>query len=320
MRPIKKHKHAAGFTLAEMLTTLAIIGVLLALLIPALSMVEKKAKEVKQRAQFHAIEVGLEAFRSDWGDYPPSEYTARFGVQGDISPFTCASQRLAEALIGRDGLGFHQDSEFRARGLADVNGDGTLDPNPQNAPGIYNASDGFAMSGGGTQTQSAADNLAARKGPYLEPETANAVAITQYFSSAALGGMIDETYVLADAFKRKMTRSGLEYGMPILYYRARTDRIGMDPIRANWIGNTFNLNDSVCSNSGIIAMSVPFQSTTTTHPLATDAADDSMDLFYSRIRNPNFANPPRPYRANSFLLHSAGPDGLYGTADDMFNF
>jgi prepilin-type N-terminal cleavage/methylation domain-containing protein len=318
MRPNKKTKRTrSGFTLVEMLTALAVIAVLLALLIPALNMVQKKAQTVRQKGQFHAIEVGLDAFRSDWGDYPPSEYAAAYGVQGDVSPFTCAAQRLAEALVGRDGLGFHKSSVFRARGLAYIDGDVTLDPNPQTAPGIYNATGGFNNSGG--TSQSAADNLASRWGPYLELETANAVPITDIYRPADLG-FLDTTYILSDAFPKKMRVTGKEIGMPILYYRANTGLIGHDPIRANWGGNTYNLNDSFCSNNGIIAMDIPFQSSSGQHPLESDVLDDAVNIFYSGIANPNFTAPPRPYRANSFLLHSAGLDGLYGTPDDMFNF
>jgi len=313
-RPVRK-----GFTLAEILTTLAVVAVLLSLLIPALNTVRKKAQVVKQQAQFHGIEVGLEAFRADWGDYPPSEYPGDFDVEkgsGFSAPCTCASQRLAEALIGRDGLGFHQSSEFRALGLADVNGDGILDPVPNAAPGIYNAASGVTLSGsGGVQTVE--QNLAARKGPYLEVETANAVMFSKYYAP----DRIDDTYVLADAFPKKMKRSGVELGMPILYYRANPGRIGNDPAYGNWGTNTYNLNDSYCDSQGIIVRPVPFQSTSTSHPLSQAGSNASAaNLFYSRILNPNFTSPPRPYRANSFLLQSAGPDGLYGTPDDIFNF
>jgi hypothetical protein len=31
-------------------------------------------------------------------------------------------------------------------------------------------------------------------------------------------------------------------------------------------------------------------------------------------------NPPYPHRPDSFILISAGLDGLYGTADDITNF
>lgn len=315
MRPLKKTQQTAGFTLAEMLTTLAIIGVLLALLIPALSMVEKKAKTVKQRAQFHAIEVGLEAFRSDWGDYPPSEWSTAYGDLSGNSPYTCASQRLAEALIGRDGLGFHPLSQFRAGGRADLDGDSSIDPvtDPQT---LYSPETGFTSSTG-TVSQTGPENRAARKGPYLELETANATMLSNYYN---LSGILDDTYVLADAFAKKMTRSGLELGMPILYYRAHTDRIGNSPIRADWPTNTYDLNDSYCNGAGLIFKNVPFQSTSRYHPLHDCDDEEVANRFYGRILNPNFTSPARPYRANSFLLHSAGPDGLYGSPDDMFNF
>ena len=54
----KKKIRMRAFTLVELLTTLAIMGILVALLIPALSMVQKTARTVKQKAQFHTIELG----------------------------------------------------------------------------------------------------------------------------------------------------------------------------------------------------------------------------------------------------------------------
>ena len=64
----------SGFTVVEMLTTVAIIAILIGLLIPALNMVKEAALNVKQRAQFNGIEFALEAFRAEpvFGDYPPS--------------------------------------------------------------------------------------------------------------------------------------------------------------------------------------------------------------------------------------------------------
>ncbi|MHC4836324.1 MAG: type II secretion system protein, partial [Planctomycetota bacterium] len=106
----KMDKKRWGFTLVELLTTLAVIGVLLGLLIPALNEVTKKATQVKQKAQFHAIGNALEAFRNDYGDYPPSAYTNDLGT----SDYATGSHHLAEALVGRDGLGFHSSSQFRS--------------------------------------------------------------------------------------------------------------------------------------------------------------------------------------------------------------
>ena len=291
----RKIKTRNGFTLVELLTTLAVIGVLLGLLIPALNQVGKTAAKVKQKAQFHAIGTALETFRNDWGDYPPSAWDGNADLVPDYGRY-CASQRLAEALIGRDGLGFHPASEFREGGLAVINGADTP---------IYDAINGIP----GYQT--AAENLAARKGPYLELESANAVKLNQ-LSLSIIGPLNKNTYVLIDMYKQvKNTATGKDVGLPILYYKANKLRIGNSPAVADWDKiNTYSINDSFCNSWGII---------TSTGDWSDPVANAS--VFYNAIQNPNFPGPPaRPYRAESFLLQSAGPDGLYGTTDDMFNF
>jgi len=47
-----------GFTIVELLTALGIIALMVGLLIPALSMVRRTAKETKQKAQFTTISLG----------------------------------------------------------------------------------------------------------------------------------------------------------------------------------------------------------------------------------------------------------------------
>lgn len=287
----------AAFTLVELLTTLTVIGILLALLIPALNQVGKTAMRVKQKAQFHAIGTALEAFRNDYGDYPPSKYASR------ITPIATASHNLSEALLGRDGLGFHPASEFRGDGTADFNADGAYDLVEEI---VYHAAVDTAY-------ETAAQNLAVRRGPYLEVESANAVNLIDiapgYIPTLA------NSYVLVDMFKiNRNAATGKEVGMPILYYKANKMRIGSDPDPLNWYANTYNINDSYCSGFGFIENSWGAG-------LFSDDEAVNAAWFYSTIQNPNFPGPPaRPYRAESFLLHSAGPDGLYGTADDMFNF
>ena len=54
-----------GFTLIEMMVTVGVIAILLGLLVPALTMVRKMAATVKQKAQFVAIEIALEAFNAE---------------------------------------------------------------------------------------------------------------------------------------------------------------------------------------------------------------------------------------------------------------
>ena len=64
----------SGMTVIEILVVVGIIAMLVGLLMPAVHTVQKMAKETKQKAQFTAIELGLAAFKSDYGDYPPSNW------------------------------------------------------------------------------------------------------------------------------------------------------------------------------------------------------------------------------------------------------
>lgn len=310
----RKIKTRNGFTLVELLTTLAVIGILLGLLIPALNQVAKTATRVKQKAQFHSIGLGLEAFRNDYGDYPRSEWDlAKYGNYP-------ASQRLAEAMIGWDGFGFHQSSRFRADGKGDIDGDGILDPVAAGAT-LYDVVGGVAASSGDpAKSQTGAQNLAARKGPYLELESANAVKLTAIYDPGMVSNF-PETYVLADMYKQVKNRvTGRQIGMPILYYKANKLKVGnstsgYDPA-LGWPNNTYNLGDSLCTNLGLIKIPSPSGQMHFNGNVQANAS-----AFYNAIANPNFPGPPaRPYRADSFLLHSAGPDGVYGTMDDMFNF
>ncbi|NLW83278.1 MAG: prepilin-type N-terminal cleavage/methylation domain-containing protein [Phycisphaerae bacterium] len=284
-----RNRTIRAFTLVEVLTTVAIIGILLAVLIPALNQVGKSALVVKQKAQFHTIEMALEAFRSDVGFYPPSVWDAH--LPDSKYGYYSASQRLAEAIIGRDGFGFHTSSQFRADG----NGyDDLGNLVPLYAPVV--------------DLTANPDNLAARKGPYLELESANAVQLGQY--STNYGALVNPlSYVLADAFKTAKLTTGRKTGMPILYYRADRSKAGHNA--ATLDANTYNVMDGI----NMATVPGPLQSQHPFYPLYSDHS-----WFYHKTLNPNFTNPPRPYRAESFILHSAGPDGKFGTADDLFNF
>jgi len=303
----KGFSHKSGFTLVEMLMTIAIIAVLVSLIIPALSLVHKSADMVRQRSQFHSIGVGLEAFRADFGDYPESD-------DGLLLQSYCGTQKLAEAMIGHDGFGFHPNSEFRRDGLADFDGDGnytTTSPDES----LYHI-------GVDTEFETKEENLAIRKGPYLELETANAVKLNNLYPGPwpPFWQLTSERFVLADMFglvKNKAT--GKKTGMPILYYRANTSNFKHDPDDYTpFEDNVYNFHD----NEFIVNRSVPWDNSVF-HPMNNLTGPNAGDpgIFYENTLNPNFPPPNgRPYRSDSFILLSAGPDGLYGTVDDVFNF
>ncbi len=286
-----------GFTLIELLVVLAIISTLVALLVPALNTVRRIAKETKQKAQLMTFGLALEAFKNDYGDYPPSNW---------FNPPTfdyCGAQKLSEALLGWDLRGFHPKSDFKANGY-----------NSQNVF-IYDPCNAVFMD--------------QRKPPYLELSTVNAFRLGTS-GAGRLDGLFDystlsstcplapNTYVLCDVFGVKpmyvpLKTSRVYAGAPILYYRANTSSKNIDATA--YEDRIYNARDNfpMVALRRLADWNKPFQ-------LRQQHRFEDFQLFYDCIRDPKVPGRPWPYRPESYILISAGSDGLYGTSDDICNF
>ena len=99
-------------------------------------------------------------------------------------------------------------------------------------------------------------------------------------------------------------------GMPILYYKANTSKTAHDINDPNNPENIYNYRD----NQALLALGVP-GNPDKKHPLF-----ENPKIFYQITKNTKVSGPSRPYRVDTFILLSAGPDGLYGTKDDIANF
>jgi len=280
----RQSKKNSAFTIVELLTVMSIIVILIGLLVPALNRVRIFAREVKQKAQFHSIEAAIELFNNAFDGYPESS-----GVDMTMASY-CGAMKLCEAMMGQDMLGFHSNSVFRADGM-DASGTRRL----------Y-----------GSTT-----DLAARKGPFLEPESADAVEIQEIWAgSGATGSFLPTSRVLCDVFTRKLD-SGKKLGMPILYYKADTTGKLHDPSLAPTMtpvdnrDNIYNYHDNQelldLGPPGAIAGSPPF-------PLADPVR------FYKNTLSDKVTTVDRPFKADSYILISAGYDAEYGTADDICNY
>jgi len=131
------------------------------------------------------------------------------------------AEKLAEAMVGQDGFGFHPNSEFRRDGYqTDTDEDGNDEPLYKPEVDEY-IDDKFPPEDVEREKR---ENLAMRKGPYLELETANAVRLKDLYRPPNLFiAPIYEEFVLADVFGVvRHLRTGKKTGMPILYYRANT--------------------------------------------------------------------------------------------------
>ena len=297
----------------EILVVVGIIAVLVGILVPAVSMVQKTARETKQKAQFTAIELGLAAFRGDYGDYPPSFWWSPSSPSGPQD--YCGAQKLAEALLGWDLLGFHPNSAWRADGRDTLGGLTTYSP----------------------PTPTAA-SLSERKSRYIEMDIARAFRLGESAPGARDGLFPDTsplargTYVLCDVFdvpERKLQLpdgKAVTPGTPILYYRANpTSKTIRDEDPDDRI---YNSRDNVALvNLGRLADWAQLVGGRRRHPIGTSVAGGDPyfagdPYFYRFICDPKVevTNLPWPYRPDSYILISAGSDGLYGTPDDIRNF
>ncbi len=103
-------------------------------------------------------------------------------------------------------------------------------------------------------------------------------------------------------------------GMPVLYYKADPAKLTHDAT-TSLVAPNKNIYD-VDDNYGITALGCPWESAKSTdHPMYTDPL-----TFYREITNSKVTTTPRPHNEDSYILLSAGWDGLYGTQDDVYNF
>jgi prepilin-type N-terminal cleavage/methylation domain-containing protein len=302
---VKNHRSKrflTGFTIVELLTVIAVIAILMAILIPALAMVRRIAKETQQRAQFTTLDLAILAFKGDRGDYPPS------GPERDGTVFCSGAQKLAEALLGRDLLGFHSDSIFRGDGM-----------NPNLTPPY----DDLYPANLDPETDPVhRDNLGKRKGPYLDVATANAFRLGGANGLFVDTGMLDaDAFVICDVFgiKNITLAKGqvVRAGTPILYYRANTSSKIMDWNRQD--ESIYNWKD----NQPLLSLGrLPVPEARPPHSLF---ADDGRKFYNEgvedyKIIDPRITTTKWPHRADSYILISAGADGEYGTNDDILNF
>lgn len=309
-----KRTEKRGFTIVELLTVMGVIAVLIGLLIPALNLVKDFSKEIQQKAQFHSIDVGLEIFKTQFGNYPESndnsDPAVPFPAYLDNTAY-CGANKLAEAMVGWDVLGFHPKSGFTADGYNDIDGDTTPEL-------IYNTTNGIQSSTGNPALDEidAEENIRNRK-KFIDLENANAFQMQDIYTTYAPFNAAN--FVLCDEYSQTR-QTGKKTGMPILYYRARTRFQFQDYTDTNTVMNDIYYH---VDNQFLIDLGFP-DDNTAVHTLANYVEFESMILNTQvqqatvSVANPNGIK--RPYRADSYILISAGKDGEYGTADDITNF
>lgn len=291
-----------GFTIVELLTIMSIIILLISLLVPSMNRIKRYALYVKQRNHFKSIGTALELFNAEWDGYPDSD-----GIDNTVPnglPY-CGAMKLCEAMVGQDLLGFHPESRFRQDGYngLDPPRDKDLYPArrvPLPPPAVVEESE------------------RERKGLYLSRDNANAYRMGDLYSDTT--PFPPDLPVLCDVYGNTLHRAtGKSVGLPVLYYKADTTK------QAHIFGNPNNIYNHT-DNIDLIDLGLPFQ-LGFTHPMASGGfapiGEPPMaarpEIFYEITLNEQMSIP-KPYKDNSYILISAGFDGMYGTPDDVFNF
>ncbi len=139
---------------------------------------------------------------------------------------------------------------------------------------------------------------------------------------------MNKRFVLCDEYSRTMNATGIKAGMPILYFRANLSGT-VNPNEDNgynqdYAGRIYLYED----NDDLLMLDAPWTGGVR-HPMVSDFSwvapatgpEKPLQTFYWRINNDEILlTSGRPWRADSYLLLSAGFDGLYGTRDDIYNF
>lgn len=280
-----------GFTIIELLTVLSIIVILLGILLPSLNAVKWYAKFTTQKNQLKNFDTGLRMFEIDFKEYPDSS-----ALGGDSKQY-CGAMKLAEALAGQDGLGFNSNSIFRADGKDDTGTD--LYPRP--APAVTDPA--------------YQENLRSRK-EYVEPKDVKLCTLEDlYGSSVGSFNNADKIALLTDVYRTaKNLTTGKKIGMPVLYYKADPTKLLNDTNSTNFSQNIYNYLD----NQEFLKLGLPWD-TATTCPLYNSGGTEGL-LFYQKILDKSALPIQRPHNKDSYILISAGKDGIYGTRDDVYNF
>jgi prepilin-type N-terminal cleavage/methylation domain-containing protein len=281
-----------AFTLIELLVVVGIVVLLAGLLLPMLYKSYRAASKTRIAADLNTIATALDAYKSDFGDYPrPAASGTGFVV-------------LGKALIGPY--------------------DATLDiATFQNPTAPYKA--GMAAHSGGVQQIALRDT---GNGPgsadwvnFAFTDGANGPGFR-----VRAQGQVKTPYLPVDKFKRQGLALLDHNGYPIMYFPASPVKINLNQTTGNagfYVSSQalatpgmgpndrslFNFDDN-----GTLAFSL----TSAANPTMNDIlARWQAMLGYRTFGNPGVLPPGKQPVSVPFLLWSVGPDGYFGPNDNV---
>lgn len=323
---------SSGFTLIELLAVIAIITLLIGILVPAMSSSRDQAKRVRTQGLLRAIETGCQAFSNENNGLPRSSGENPFEAAASNIPLTGA-QWLVLQTMGADQQGYVKPVLSNDTGATP---DGKIDDLDWN--------EWYSLTPKRTY---------ARSPRYVEADSGTLHSATQWVESHPDRGQPTPGMMLgsSDWNNAKLPFFVDAFDYPILYYRANA--AAQAPFALNQTGSTFIAGRYDQSENAPFTGSDGKDGAMARLFGATDGWDLSGDkgagfrhplakLGYKKdqVKAPEkesfagivsdagiFKNTSRndkgkiwPHKADSFILISAGKDGVYGTSDDVRNF
>jgi len=327
----------SGFTLVELIVVVAIIALLVALLLPAFSVVQGRAKMADAQSQFNGLRAGLESYRGEsalGGAFPPSSSDNAADREEIANPLAAGptpavrvtgAHLLVHALLGADLLG--------TPGFKDLDRNGAWSNDTH--MGTAGAGGTYALTPEGEPKQAryggagyVSDKMRERVTTLKELQDRGEITSNVGRLTASL-----DQRLFVDPWNR-----------PILYYRAnpaarlmingdaapgiyRQEDNGLitgsegGALTSDGIDFGASVHDhstQVHSIHGAKAPpAIPPASRTVAQVLAEEDYEHSLAQF---IVDRKVTARIEPVNKDSFLLISAGADAQYGTSDDVTNW
>jgi prepilin-type N-terminal cleavage/methylation domain-containing protein len=352
-RDYRRRSVRRGFSLVELLTVVAIIVLLIGILVPAVNAVRRNARNTATKATISTLSTGLETFRADQqigGAYPPSAPDS-VGATGSrlrpyevSNPYAGGTYGAGARYVGITGAGLLVWS-LAGADLLGTPGFRTFRSGSRYWSEDTDATGDASSHGAYALDETSREPLTPRYGPYVD---LSKVDVTAWNPNATVTGghagsfeIPAETEAMEaigdDPYKRGHPMFLDSFGGPILYWRA--DPAGFQiadrsPIDDDAQGNMrgiyhFRDNDPLLDSSKrplvLSAANKPhrlfFEYPAPILPEDIDTqAEIGTNSFAAYIRNKSIEARVSPYKPDSFLLISAGADGIFGTGDDLANF
>lgn len=326
-----------GFTLIELLTVIAIIALLVGILVPSLSAARTAARKSATNGLIDAIGKGAEMFNSEFGNYPQSR---------GMSPFHGGR-------LGGGGAAVLFGAQWAALQLSGADLQGYVDPEkPSNDAidldrGVINARDWnewYSLKPKRKYT---------RSGPYVDARQGKTAATLNQLIEDSTILDYDKKIIVKPTHSKWFGTGDLpvyvdSWKRPVLYYRANVGAgqaytTGV-PGSSNFAVGLYDQSDNggftgSDGQNGQFALNLkPMrfqnQSVGQDHELGVFNYKPTDDAFPQRGTFEYWFTDPKvfemtkrgnkgkitPFRPDSFIIISAGPDGVYGSADDLRNF